>query len=248
MIRPGGLSASEELGILWEYLDEAESDFLYDEIVVRKSYTREGICLEDGAVVVDVGANIGLFSLYCAAQWNQLTLVAIEPIPPIVDVLRRNLTSVRRKANVYVVEDAVGGSTDNGIDFNFHYVLDCPGESTRNLLERQEQQQCLHKAAASSTFEEIRSHQLEKSSDSADIVSRTFRCRLRTLESIIRDLGLNKVDLLKVRDNIRLLVVNICNDETYNRLTLKATSWLLWRVLERLGVLYGRWLQASLNG
>ena len=48
--------------------------------------------LEPGDVVVDVGANVGYFSLLCAAQVGPTGRVfAFEPVPTIVALLRRNL-------------------------------------------------------------------------------------------------------------------------------------------------------------
>jgi len=50
-------------GRRFECLVPSEAEFLYEEIVTRRSYLQEGVRLPDGAdpdaVVVDVGANIG---------------------------------------------------------------------------------------------------------------------------------------------------------------------------------------------
>lgn len=39
--------------------------FFPQEVFVRRSYLQHGVVAEDSAVVVDAGANIGLFSLHC---------------------------------------------------------------------------------------------------------------------------------------------------------------------------------------
>jgi len=50
-------------GRRFECLVTAEAEFLYEEIVTRRSYLQEDVQLPDGSdtdvVVVDVGANIG---------------------------------------------------------------------------------------------------------------------------------------------------------------------------------------------
>ena len=45
------------------HLNRYETDYLYQEIFEDQCYLRHGIRLRDGATVVDIGANIGLFSL-----------------------------------------------------------------------------------------------------------------------------------------------------------------------------------------
>ena len=56
-----GLMRTED-GWEFAYVDAEEARFLYEEIVTRRSYLREGIALpsdaRDGAII-DVGANIG---------------------------------------------------------------------------------------------------------------------------------------------------------------------------------------------
>src|SRR4030095_11115653 len=43
--------------------NRGEAEFVYREIFEDDSYSRNGITLEEGACVFDVGANIGLFSI-----------------------------------------------------------------------------------------------------------------------------------------------------------------------------------------
>jgi hypothetical protein len=55
----------DEEGMRVEYMDDAECAFLYDEIFVRQAYMQHGIKFMESGDVLDVGANIGLFSLFC---------------------------------------------------------------------------------------------------------------------------------------------------------------------------------------
>ena len=77
-----------------------ECEFLYDEIFTRQAYLGGWLKLPslDGtssATVVDCGANIGLFSLWCLSHCpaTAVEVVAIEPAPPACEVLRRNLAA-----------------------------------------------------------------------------------------------------------------------------------------------------------
>lgn len=40
----------------------------FQEIFVRRSYLQHGLTVDDGAVVLDVGANVGLFALQCLLE------------------------------------------------------------------------------------------------------------------------------------------------------------------------------------
>jgi cyclopropane fatty-acyl-phospholipid synthase-like methyltransferase len=47
-----------------------EATFLYEEIFDRGTYVRGGLELSDGAAVLDVGANIGMFALSLAQRYS----------------------------------------------------------------------------------------------------------------------------------------------------------------------------------
>ena len=68
-----------------------EARFMYREIFDDEVYTREGVTLPDGACVLDVGANIGLFTLYAALHVPGARIFAFEPIPEVFEVLRQNV-------------------------------------------------------------------------------------------------------------------------------------------------------------
>lgn len=65
-----------------------ETDYLLSE---REEGDTPSPTLGDGAVVIDVGANIGLFSLAAHYAAQNVHIVAIEPSPAIAAVLRDNL-------------------------------------------------------------------------------------------------------------------------------------------------------------
>ncbi|HET8843800.1 MAG TPA: amino acid adenylation domain-containing protein, partial [Ktedonobacteraceae bacterium] len=68
-----------------------ETAFTYSEIFEHQHYLQAGITLPEEACVVDVGANIGLFSLFVGLHRPHARIYAIEPMPALVDLLRRNL-------------------------------------------------------------------------------------------------------------------------------------------------------------
>lgn len=104
-------------GVVFEYIDIDEANLLYEEIfercvqstppsssvsilfiffvllsipLTRSSYLQHGIALQDGDTVLDIGANIGLFSLLVASSFKQCTIIAVEPIPQVTTHLRHH--------------------------------------------------------------------------------------------------------------------------------------------------------------
>ena len=59
-----------------------------------------------GATVIDVGANIGIMACSLAVQRPDLSVIAIEPVPPNVECLRRNVVA-NGLNNVEVIHAAV---------------------------------------------------------------------------------------------------------------------------------------------
>lgn len=53
-------------GLAIHAVSTLDLDFLYREIFEQEIYTQHGISIAEGSIVVDCGANIGLFSIYAA--------------------------------------------------------------------------------------------------------------------------------------------------------------------------------------
>jgi FkbM family methyltransferase len=68
-----------------------ETAVLYREIVTQRTYQLHGIRVDDGAVVFDIGANVGLFGVHLARTIPGVRIHAFEPIPDLFEALSRNL-------------------------------------------------------------------------------------------------------------------------------------------------------------
>lgn len=89
---------------------EAHLDFLFAEIWLAGVYTPSGYGLSRGDVVIDVGANVGVFTAYAAAQDRDIEVFAFEPCPANAAILRSNVATFPHQ-KVHVTEQAVAGST-----------------------------------------------------------------------------------------------------------------------------------------
>jgi FkbM family methyltransferase len=70
---------------------EMEARTLYREIFTERAYSCHGIEVSDGNCVFDVGANIGLYSIFLAQSHRDLKIFAFEPIPHTFSILRKNI-------------------------------------------------------------------------------------------------------------------------------------------------------------
>ncbi|USQ14350.1 FkbM family methyltransferase [Legionella lytica] len=84
------------------YINELEVSILIREIYGLDAYLRDFLTLEPNSVVFDIGANIGIFSLYALYQCDeQVKIYSFEPIPATFECLRNNLASFGEKVQVY---------------------------------------------------------------------------------------------------------------------------------------------------
>ncbi len=83
--------------------------FLFHEIWVNEIYTPPGYKIHSGDVVIDVGANIGVFATFAATRAPGVTVHAYEPFQDCVDWLQRNVEESGLR-NVHVHKAAVSGA------------------------------------------------------------------------------------------------------------------------------------------
>jgi FkbM family methyltransferase len=86
------------------------SDFhMIDEIWAYRKYDYHGYRVASGDVVVDIGANIGTFSLYAATVCGASRVLSFEPHPDNYRILAKNINENQLR-HVTSVNQAVGGS------------------------------------------------------------------------------------------------------------------------------------------
>src|SRR5262249_19857070 len=72
-------------------VNKNETDYLYREIFELQAYLRSWISLTPGMTVLDVGANVGMFTLFVKHQVPDAKVYAFEPNPEVFKVLNANL-------------------------------------------------------------------------------------------------------------------------------------------------------------
>jgi FkbM family methyltransferase len=87
---------------------------LFKEVWSGHCYTPAHFDIGAGDTVVDIGANVGVFTLWAASRHPDVKVIAVEPSPLMCEFLRRNIVSSGLHT-VTVVQSAVGGQTGQAI-------------------------------------------------------------------------------------------------------------------------------------
>jgi FkbM family methyltransferase len=89
---------------------------LYSEIFLHDCY-QPLLPLGVRPRIVDIGANIGLASLYFLTRWPDARLLAYEPNPAAFDLLKRNLAADRFPAAKICLEASAVSDADGTVEF-----------------------------------------------------------------------------------------------------------------------------------
>lgn len=173
------------------HCNRSETEFVYREMFEEEAYFRHGIKLSPGSSVFDVGANIGLFSVYAALHCEGLRITSFEPIPPLHHVLQLNMA-------LYGVDSKLFrcglGSQNGTVTFRYYphvtifsgrYADEIEERNTvRKYLETQQQH-----AGRTEEVDELLADRL---------ASEPYECSVFTLSHVIREEQIESIDLLKI--------------------------------------------------
>ena len=172
--------------------NRGETEFLYRELFEGQGYLRHGLMIEDGAVVFDVGANIGLFALFAATRASNVRVFGFEPIPAVHAVLEANAALHGIAGRML----ACGlGSADDSVTFTYYpqnTVLSgrfadaaAEGDVVRRYLENDTGAGRL----AGASLDEVVATNLR---------SELVTARIRRLSDVLHEERLDRIDLLKI--------------------------------------------------
>ena len=174
----------------------AEAHHYHLEIHERVAYLRHGILIPQDGVVIDAGANIGLFTRLVLDRSANASVIAIEPSPLLARALSRNTDHARGR--VEVIEAGLG-STDGTAEFTYYPALTGmssffpDGKVDRALLAG-----LLANARSSDAAVEEGLAAVEDSYLEGRLRSRRMQRPVRRLSGILASRGVGCVDLLKI--------------------------------------------------
>ncbi|HEY2737391.1 MAG TPA: MupA/Atu3671 family FMN-dependent luciferase-like monooxygenase, partial [Thermoanaerobaculia bacterium] len=181
-------------GLPVTYVSEPQAVGAFRELFEDEVYLRHGIDLPDGAVVFDVGANIGFFSLFVHQRAVAPRVFAFEPMPPTFAALSANMALYGLDVQLFE-----GGVADRPGRTEFVFYPKAPGLSGRfaGTAEDRAEVRAIVEDWMERTGVELPAEQLEEVLDQ-HLATETFTCELVTLSDVLREHGLERVDLLKV--------------------------------------------------
>jgi FkbM family methyltransferase len=182
-----------------EEVNPYETSLLYEDIVTNRSYLRGGVTLRSDAVVFDVGANIGMFSLFVHENCPSSTLYAFEPVTPVCTRLEQNLAPFGSRAHVFG-----HGLSDTESEVTFAFY---PGYSVISGLsdyaDPQAEADVVRTLLVNDRAQGAESRGGDLLEHFDEVVENHFQpteepCLLRRLSQVIDEQEVDRIDLLKI--------------------------------------------------
>lgn len=178
------------------HLNQYETDYLYQEIFEDECYLRHGIGLPDGATVVDIGANIGLFSLFVMSRSANAKIFALEPAPVVYELLQANCRAYGSnvQASNVGVSDRPKTATftfyeKSSVFSGFHSDETEDREAIQTVVRNMLNRALVADESVEEYVNDLTADRLRRQS---------HECRLTSVSDIIRDHQIEQIDLLKI--------------------------------------------------
>lgn len=176
----------------------AETKFVYNEIFEDRIYLRHGIALAKGDCVWDVGANIGVFTLFVQETFEDVQVHAFEPCPQIHKILAAN--TARYDDRVVTHRYGIAGEEREAkftfypgysIMSGFHVDSQNDARTLRAGILGQWRKRYPHRPEPEDRF-------LDQMVQAALGGKEEYICNLRTISQMIQETGTKRIDLLKI--------------------------------------------------
>jgi FkbM family methyltransferase len=199
---------------------------MYREIFEEKTYVQHGITIKENDIIFDVGANIGIFSLYLTELDKKLNVFSFEPIPAVFDVLKKNLADYAGEVKLY----QCGLAERNGQEI-FDYFPKASDLSAiakigevgsdvwfRFFLDNYQEVVVKDNPAARYIPKFLRPFVIRRALRSA-LKKEKVVCPLKTLSTIIRENSIDSIDLLKLdAENCETLILAGIQNEDWPKI------------------------------
>ena len=202
---------------------EGETMLIYTEIFAKREYLGDTLSLDGCRYVFDVGANIGLFTLFAKLRNPALVVHAFEPIKATYDVLLRNI-ELHELTDVHAHNVALGDQEGAARAMTFY------PHATGNATAHPETKVDLKRRLTERLGADLATYLF------ADAAAQTVRTR--TLSAVIDQTGVPAIDLLKVdTESDELAVLHGISDAHYpllHQIAAEAHSAALRAEIEHL--------------
>ncbi|PIU42215.1 MAG: hypothetical protein COS99_01395 [Candidatus Omnitrophica bacterium CG07_land_8_20_14_0_80_42_15] len=185
-------------GMIIYHLNRHETKFIYKEIFEEKIYMKHGISIDKRGVVLDVGANIGLFTLFVKRLFPDSKIYAFEPAPGLFKILQLNVSQYGR--SVVIFQLGLSDKKEKAIFTYYPNYSILSGFRSDSHLDEQVLRSGVYNQLHQSGFGD--KGRLEEAVNLLikDKLSnkKEFECQLTTISNFIKEYGISRIDLLKV--------------------------------------------------
>ena len=163
---------------------------------MKEMYFKNGITLADNSTVLDIGANIGMFTLFVNSKSKNCNVYAFEPLPPTYDILKLNtgflpnVTAVNLGLSDEIKEAPFAYFPTMSTDSVQIKYRDNHDKDLRFGLLNHYKNEFTDPKALNRFVDHVMTPKLLK--------EEIFNCRLTTISEMIRSYNLTGVDLLKI--------------------------------------------------
>jgi len=175
-------------GDLVAHVNSGETGMLYRDIFIENCYLRHGIELSAGDVVLDVGANIGMATMYFHRQAPGITVHGFEPAPEPFEALEWNMERhrIQGAAHRVALSDKPGIAEfvyypRTTVMSGLHADASADSKLTRDFLHN-------------SGFDDEDIEEMLDGKYAADVI----QTQISTLSEQIAELGIETIGLLKL--------------------------------------------------
>ena len=216
-----------------------QTSIICKEVFEDEVYLKHGISLDDYAVIFDVGANIGLFTLFARRECPTAQIYSFEPLPPNFELLRENVTRHKVGAQLFNY-----GLSNSSAIANFTFYPEAAGLSGRTANSAGDKEKTkaivtdwIHNAARENEEDVLPKSQLDELLNEY-LRGETYSCPVRTLSDVIREQDVERIDLLKIDvEGSELDVLSGIEDADWPRIKQIAIEVHSRSILERIASL-----------
>lgn len=183
---PSGLS-------LYSY-NKSELEFLYDEIFINSTYHKYGITIPDGGCVFDVGANLGMFSIYASLKAKNVKIYSFEPVPQIFELLACNASLFQK--NIKLFEFGFSNKAEK-VSFTYYPKATILSGRYASVGGESETLKRYLKNNSQATLNETKEDEINELLGEV-LQQQQVEVELKTISQFINENNIKQIDLLKI--------------------------------------------------
>ncbi|MFD0000459.1 amino acid adenylation domain-containing protein, partial [Nocardia sp. NPDC127526] len=169
-------------------------EFLYEEIFEQAEYCHGGVTIPPAGCIVDIGAHVGMFSMYAKRTSPDIRIYAVEPMPELRRMYEAN--SAIHGLDATLVPCAIGAEVTTDVFTYYPEMSVLSGRGTDSSVQRDILESFLHNEFNEQSRDVGDSYVDQLIDDRLDFVQ--VEVPVRTLSHIIEEHGISHIDLLKI--------------------------------------------------